>query len=249
MTMQFIPHFTITRPIKEALRYIESTNIIKPKNAHKKALKDVSYYFCSLEELSPDKHELHGYIAAYKQALTWAAEGTPITEALIKKLHSLILYKKRATPYRKGQNGILDPTGQKILYLPPKPKDVAPLMKSLVKWITTSPYPAPITAAIAHFGINAIHPYYDGNGRLARLLTKLILRKANCDLHGLLVLEDFYYKNLNDYYDALTVGHSSDYYEGTKHPITAWLEYFLEGYVYSLKRVLKHERTKRTDFL
>lgn len=239
MSIQFNPRFTLSRRIKKELQYIENANIKKPKNALKKALKDVSFYFCGLEELSPDKHELHGYLAAYKQVLAWADEKAPITEALIKKLHSLILCKKRATPYRKGQNGILDPTGQKVLYLPPKPKDVAPLMKSLVKWIATSPYPAPITAAIAHFGINSIHPYYDGNGRLARLITKLILRRAGCDLHGLLVLEDYYYKNLNGYYDALTISHASDYYAGAKQPITAWVEYFLEGYRYSVKRVMK----------
>ncbi len=229
MSIQFNPRFSLSRRIKEQIATIERIKPVKGRCTARRRAKEL---FIGME----DQSSLKGYLAAYDQVMKWADAKEPLTEALIKKLHSLILGHKKADSYRKGQNAVLDPTEKEILYLPPKPKDVAPLMKSLVKWINTSSYMDVITAGVAHLGINSIHPYYDGNGRLARLLTKFLLRKSGCDLGGHLVLEDYYCKDLNAYYEALTIGHSTDYYSGpAKHKVTGWLEYFLDGYLYSAK--------------
>ena len=61
--------------------------------------------------------------------------------------------------------------------MPPEANDVPKLMKSLVNWINSSrdEIPCPIIAGIAHYQFATIHPYYDGNGRTARLLTTLVL--------------------------------------------------------------------------
>jgi Fic family protein len=66
--------------------------------------------------------------------------------------------------------------------------------------------PCPIRAGIAHYQFATIHPYYDGTGRTARLLTTLILHLGGYDLKGLYSLEEYYARNLGDYYKALTVG-------------------------------------------
>lgn len=249
MTIHFKPQFSVTASIKKKLRFIEEVKQSSASSPFTEAQKRKSlrlgrkietHFFKYMEELSPDKHELNGYLAAYDALIKWADASTPITELLIKKLHGQIMNARRATPYRKGQCGVLDPTRKHVLYLPPKACDVAPLMQELVRWIATSKYPPPITAAIAHFGINSIHPYYDGNGRTSRLLTKLILRQAGYDVHGLLCLEDFYFKDINNYYEGLTIKDSTDYYSGRAiFPITSWLEYFCEGLVYSTKQALK----------
>jgi Fic family protein len=81
----------------------------------------------------------------------------------------------------------------------------------------------PIEAGIAHYQYATIHPYYDGNGRTARLLTTLILHLGTYDLKGLYALEEYYARNLKAYYEALTVGPSHNYYmgrakEGLKSP-------------------------------
>ena len=125
--------------------------------------------------------------------------------------------------------------------MPPEAKDVSPLMKSLVSWVSTSlrdSLPCPIRAGIAHYQFATIHPYYDGNGRTARLLTTLILHLGGYGLKGLYSLEEYYARNLGAYYEALTIGPSHNYYEGrAKADITKWVEYFCEGVANSFESV------------
>jgi Fic family protein len=125
--------------------------------------------------------------------------------------------------------------------MPPEAKDVPPLMKAMVAWIASSeqqPLPCPIRAGMAHYQFATIHPYYDGNGRTARLLTTLILHLGGYDLKGLYSLEEYYARDLGAYYEALTVGPSHNYYEGRADAdITQWVEYFCEGVADSFESV------------
>jgi Fic family protein len=98
--------------------------------------------------------------------------------------------------------------------------------------------PAPIKAAIAHYQYATIHPYYDGNGRTARLLTSLILHLGTYDLKGLYALEEYYARNLKAYYAALTIGPSHNYYMGRAEAgITKWIAYFIDGMATSFEKV------------
>jgi Fic family protein len=122
-------------------------------------------------------------------------------------------------------------------------------MKALVSWVSTAQgesLPCPIRAGIAHYQFATIHPYYDGNGRTARLLTTLILHLGGYDLKGLYSLEEYYARSLGDYYKALTVGPSHNYYEGrAKANITEWVEYFCEGMADSFERVRRRAQEAR----
>src|ERR1700675_1537332 len=147
----------------------------------------------------------------------------------------------RPTPYRDGQNVIRDSRSKRIVYLPPEAKDVPALMKELVSWINAAAIqsvPCPIRAGIAHYQFATIHPYYDGNGRTARLLTTLILHLGTYGLKGLYALEEYYARNLKAYYGALTVGPSHNYYMGrAEADITKWIAYFIEGMATSFEKV------------
>jgi Fic family protein len=192
-----------------------------------------------------DEKEVLGYYAALEKVEQAAASGTPISEAHIQTLHGLVMAegrkKTKPTPYRDGQNVIRDSRTRSIVYMPPEAKDVPALMKALVAWIASSQrasLPCPIRAGIAHYQFATVHPYYDGNGRTARLLTTLILHLGGYDLKGLYSLEEYYARNLGDYYRALTVGPSHNYYEGrAKADITEWVEYFCEGVATSFESV------------
>ena len=102
--------------------------------------------------------------------------------------------------------------------MPPEAHDVSPLMKGLVDWINESikeqELPAPIIAGLVHYQFATIHPYYDGNGRTARLLTTFMLHKMGYGMKGIYSLEEYYAKNLQGYYKALTIGKSHNYYGG-----------------------------------
>ena len=192
-----------------------------------------------------DEYEVRGYYAALAQVEQCAATGRSVTEKIIQKLHALVMSDGRtrvkATAYRDGQNVIKDGASGAIVYLPPEAKDVTKLMSALVSWINASATtPAPIVAAIAHYQFATIHPYYDGNGRTARLLTTLILHLGGYGLKGLYSLEEYYAKNLPAYYRAISIGPSHNYYFGRAGAeITEWVEYFCGGVAFAFESVVK----------
>ncbi len=192
-----------------------------------------------------DEHEIKGYYAALTQVEKWAAQGVNITEKMIQTLHALVIAKgkknTKPTPYRDGQNVIRDGRTKRIVYMPPEAKDVKSLMTGLVNWMNKNrELPCPIVAGIAHYQFATIHPYYDGNGRTARLLTTLILHLGGYDLKGLYSLEEYYARNLDAYYEAISVGESHNYYMGrARADITKWVEYFVDGMATSFENVLK----------
>src|SRR5215467_5608013 len=114
-------------------------------------------------------------------------------------------------------------------------------MKAMVSWIASSQrnsLPCPIRAGIAHYQFATIHPYFDGNGRTARLLTTLILHLGGYGLKGLYSLEEYYARDLPSYYKALTVGPSHNYYSGRAEcDITEWVAYFCAGMAESFESV------------
>ncbi len=198
-----------------------------------------------------EEDEVKGYYAALKQIEEWSIKKTPITESLIQKLHALVMSggrtKIKATPYRDGQNAIRDSRTKNLVYMPPEAKDVSMLMKEMVHWVSTNKeLPPPIKAAIIHYQFATIHPYYDGNGRTARLLTTLVLHLGGYDLKGLYSLEEYYARNLGAYYDAISVGPSHNYYRGrAESDITPWIEYFLEGMAIAFESVMKQMKTAK----
>lgn len=202
-----------------------------------------------------DENEVKGYYAALTQVEQWAARTIPITEKAIQTLHALVMAsgksKVKPTSYRDGQNVIRDSRTRAIIYMPPEAKDVPKLMSSMIDWIRDSEQvPCPIIAGIAHYQFVTIHPYYDGNGRTARLLTTLILHLGGYDLKGLYSLEEYYAKNLGAYYEAISVGPSHNYYMGrAEADITKWVEYFVEGMANSFGNVLQriNEEEYHTD--
>jgi Fic family protein len=192
-----------------------------------------------------DESEVLGYYAALEKVELLAAEKTTIAEQHIQELHALVMSggstKVKASPYRDGQNVIRDGRTRAIVYMPPEARDVPKLMEDLITWITSQEaqsIPCPIRAGIAHYQYATIHPYYDGNGRTARLLTTLLLHLGSYGLKGLYSLEEYYARNLGAYYEALTIGPSHNYYEGrAEADITKWVEYFCDGVAESFENV------------
>lgn len=191
-----------------------------------------------------DEKEVKGYYAALAEVEAHARRGQPVTEKVIQKLHALVMSDGRSnlkpTPYRDGQNVIRDSSTGTIIYMPPEAGDARKLMESMVEWINgAEDLPTPVTAAIAHYQFATIHPYFDGNGRTARLLTTLIMHLGGYDLKGLYSLEEYYAQNLLAYYRAISIGPSHNYYMGrAESDITPWVEYFIEGVVFAFKKVL-----------
>ncbi|KKS68406.1 MAG: hypothetical protein UV38_C0002G0275 [candidate division TM6 bacterium GW2011_GWE2_42_60] len=194
-----------------------------------------------------DEAEIKGYYAALTRVEELAYSGKSLTEELVQQLHALVMgekgTKKRGRVlYRDGQNAIYEGHTRRIVYLPPEAGDVSLLMAGLIQWICANKVllPCPLLAAIAHYQYVTIHPYYDGNGRTARLLTTFVLYQGGYDLKGLYSLEEYYAQNLDAYYVALNRGPSHNYYFGrAEADITPWIEYFVEGMAVACENILK----------
>jgi len=180
-----------------------------------------------------DVSEVRNYWNALLRVEDWAQKKKPLTEELIKRLHALVEVGPRAkpTPYREGQNAIKNSSTGALIYLPPEAEDVPSLMASLVAWAAEaerSGLPAPLIAGLVHYQFVTIHPYYDGNGRTARLLATFILHKGGYGLNGFFSLEEHHARDLPGYYQALTTHPHHNYYFGrSEADLTPWLEYFI----------------------
>lgn len=206
-----------------------------------------------------DEREVRHYHQALEFMEQMAAGKKPITESMIQSLHGLVEYgKKKPTPYRDGQNVIRHSSTGSMVYLPPEAKDVPRLMGDLITWIKDQlaqhELPVPVIASLAHYQFATIHPYFDGNGRTARLLTTLILHRGGYGLRGIYSLEEYYAKNLTGYYDALSIGKSHNYYMGrATADCTKFVEYFCLGMAESFETVRQRAedagKSPRTDEL
>jgi Fic family protein len=115
-----------------------------------------------------DHHEAIAYVREL------ARQGTPLTEADLRTLHSLVV--KRSVPDIAGRYAdqgryVLTDGGRHSF---PLPAEVPPLMGDFVAWLRAAPA-TPETAFAAHRGLVDIYPFNDGNGRTARLLMNLLL--------------------------------------------------------------------------
>lgn len=99
-----------------------------------------------------------------------------------------------------------------------------------MNWLNASKDSPLLKTGIFHHQFVYIHPFEDGNGRMTRLLTALILLKHKYAVNKYFVLDDYYDIDRQGYSDAL---HSAD-----NGDTTQWLEYFTEGVKYSLQGAL-----------
>lgn len=199
-----------------------------------------------------DEAEVKNYFLALDY-LDGLIEKTPpeLTVEMVQKIHGCVMEgKAKPTPYRDGQNVIRESGTGTIISLPPEWREVPQLMLELVAWVNRqlaeNELPAPLIAGIAHYQFATIHPYYDGNGRTARLLTNLILHLSGYGLKGIYSLEEYYARSLSDYYAALSVGESHNYHLGrAEADISHWVQYFCQGVADSFANVrLQAEKLK-----
>ena len=90
-----------------------------------------------------------------------------------------------------------------------------------------------IVAAILHITFVAIHPFSDGNGRTARALTSLYLKRYGYDFRGALVLDSYYASDREEYYRSIRNITGKNYRDFQSADFTSWLEYFIDGFLAS----------------
>ncbi|HHT9144364.1 MAG: Fic family protein [Candidatus Brocadiaceae bacterium] len=176
-----------------------------------------------------DEKELLNYKKAMDFIAKYIGKDDPIAEGIIRELHKITVKGVRgekADPgnYRKIQNYVANSLTREIIYTPPGPLEVPHLMREFVDWINRVEDMSPVlTAGIAQFQFVHIHPFIDGNGRTAWLLSTLILYKTGYDFKRLFSISEYYDKDRPSYYKAIQTVRNNNM------DITVWLGYFVTG--------------------
>ena len=161
----------------------------------------------------------------------------------IKKMHGVLmkglLPGSKCGVYKEKQNYVVNEKGIRI-YTPPSPRMTAPLMKELIDWLHSKKSEnlhGILISAIVHHRFVSIHPFSDGNGRLARVLGTWVLYQRGFDTRHVLSLDDFFARDRERYYEKIQQARDLD------DDLTHWLEYVAEGIVDTLKKVQKRIET------
>jgi Fic family protein len=108
--------------------------------------------------------------------------------------------------YRKGPIYVVDERSGQNVYEGPDAADVPALMESLAASLHTSLGSDPVVrAAMAHLNLVMIHPFRDGNGRMARALATLVLARSDITEPEFSSIEEWLGANTQDYYAALAL--------------------------------------------
>ncbi len=187
-----------------------------------------------------DQQEIKNLIKAYNLLFSIKPVEEPflLTEELICDLHKIItsdVPDENNVP-GKYRNGLVH-VGDKAhggVYTPPKIiEDIQNLMLEFVDWINSDeilqldPF---IRASLSHYHFCVIHPFWDGNGRTARLIEAILLQSSNIK-YVPRELSNYYYRNVDEYYNAFSRGIKS------KKDASPFLRFCLEASVDSLEKI------------
>ena len=176
----------------------------------------------------------------YFLALNYLEEKVKNKEKFSKKLILDVqkLVEKGASKEKIGLRGSMPPgvlfavydskTGNPD-YIPPEYCDIPGLLDELVEYVNTTDDHPLIVAAVVHYQLVTIHPFEDGNGRTARLLSGYIMDLNGYGFNGIGSLEEYFAYDIDEYYKSIQMGLPALYYSGRENPPhpEIWINYFL----------------------
>ncbi|HTW61316.1 MAG TPA: Fic family protein [Terracidiphilus sp.] len=170
----------------------------------------------------------------YRNAMTYVLQLSDdrhfsYCEGLIRSLHFMMLQhelEKHPGRYRSGLIFVRDERKQETVYEGPDAELVPKLMDELVRSLNEqSDVPVIIRAAMGHLNLVMIHPFSDGNGRMARCLQTLILGQEKIIESPFCSIEEYLGRFTDEYYDVLlNVGRKAYHPENDCRP---WIRFNL----------------------
>ena len=154
-----------------------------------------------------DQKEIQEVKNAY-EAYKKIPEIDPSSISELKKIHGIMTYRtvNESGVFRKGEEGVF--SGDQCIFVAPPPHMVEKLIKDLLSWVKENEgvvHPL-IMAAVFHYEFVFIHPFADGNGRMARLWHTVILYRWR-NIFEYIPLESQIERFQTEYYDAIAKCH------------------------------------------
>ncbi|HET7120672.1 MAG TPA: Fic family protein [Solirubrobacterales bacterium] len=164
-----------------------------------------------------------------------SAEQIPFTPSVVLQFHRDLYARTaiRGGRFKNVQNEVarFDPSGKRMAVIfrgtPPSetPRAMDELHERFAMAVADGRH-APLLLAGAYvFDFLMVHPFNDGNGRMSRLLTLLLLYQAGHDIGRFVSLERLVEESKETYYEALQA--STAGWDRGEHDIWPWLDYFL----------------------
>ena len=125
-------------------------------------------------------------------------------------------------------------------YIPPEYSEVESLLNELITYLNESTDHPIIKAAVIHYQLVTIHPFEDGNGRTARILSSYYLSLSGYGFKNVGSLEEYMSYNIDEYYDSIQMNLPVLYYDGRNNPPHSeiWFNYFLKVFGLYASKVL-----------
>ena len=176
-----------------------------------------------------DAEECSCYIRALEHGLERLKEGFPLSNRLLRDIHSILLSNSRSRDkmpghFRSSQNWIGGTRPGNAHFVPPPPTELAECMGKLELFLhaTEDGLPTLVRAGLAHVQFETIHPFLDGNGRMGRMLITLLFHHTGILRTPLLYLSLFLKENREKYYELLDNVRLKGDWE-------TWLAFFFKG--------------------
>ncbi|WP_416864893.1 MAG: Fic family protein [Imperialibacter sp.] len=193
-----------------------------------------------------EQQEVVGYFETL-QVILDNYKDIALSERYIHQLHGMLLKHSGKDQSHKGQYKTLSnqvvanyPDGtQRTIFKTTDPSSTSREMEELLNWTDerltkADMHPVMITAAFVYEFLS-IHPYQDGNGRLSRLLTTLLLMQQGYGFIQYVSFEHIIEERKEDYYRALMEGQKNRYKKTEK--IDRWILFFLDCLSTLIKRL------------
>jgi Fic family protein len=191
-------------------------------------------------------------LGGYRDAMTYVLQiaGDPqvgVDEGLLKSLHFMMLkhhLEKNPGRWRPGAIYVRrEPTGE-IVYQGPDSDRVPELVSAAISELETSDAPVLVRAAMAHLNLVMIHPFSDGNGRMARCLQTLTLAREQIVAPVFSSIEEHLGRNTRAYYEILAeVGQGG---WNPQYDARPWVRFCLTAHYHQARtQVRRIEETER----
>jgi Fic family protein len=164
------------------------------------SLEQVTALFDGQRVIGParDIQEVRNAITAYEALPRW----DPANRPHLLEAHGLLMAGLIDAPGRFRNGGVGIYRGDQLVHMAPPAARVPDLVNDLLTWLAASTWHPLLVRCVAHYELEFIHPFADGNGRLGRLWQTLILSRWN-PLLAWLPIEEVIRSRQQGYYDSL----------------------------------------------
>lgn len=175
----------------------------------------------------------------------YTAYDAPLTKKTLCNWHNMLMAGRKNIEigdYRTHQEPMQVVSGRydkpKVHFEAPPSSDVPKEMGKFIQWFNSTapdgngPLPPLIRAGIAHIYFVSIHPFEDGNGRIARGIVEKALSQ-NIGQPSLIALSSYINDTKKDYYHNLEI-------QNKDNEVTSWLNYFGRVIIAAQERTIQH---------